>query len=404
MSLKTWLASSSNHYGDRVPTDEDLRYWTPHGDYEPPPPPPLTYERLTCADLANGDWRQQYFVRDVLAVGQHGIVAGRFKTLKTGIGVVDLGLSIATGTPFLGHFEVETPGRVGIFSGESGKAALQDWALRIARAKGIDLAAVDGLFWSTQLPQIGEMAHMDALERWITEAKLDLCIIDPSYLALSAVAGDAGNVFSVGKLLTQITELGNRINCTFLLVNHNNRARGRTFDPPDLMDVAWSGFAEWARQWICLGPRREWEPDTGQHWLWMTVGGSAGHAGLYGLDVTEGRRSDPGGRTWEVEVLSAEEARQGARQEKEIGKEAARQAKQAEAIADARDSILAAFRSFGHGQVVSEWAISQASGKRGKAFTEALGQLAREGLLKIHEGCKAANGKEFNGYSRNWGD
>src|SRR5690606_34992919 len=46
----------------------------------------------------------------------------------------------------------------------------------------------------------------------------------------------------------------------------------------------------------------------GHHELWMSVGGSAGHSGLWGLNIDEGTRQDAGGRRWDVEVLSAREA------------------------------------------------------------------------------------------------
>jgi hypothetical protein len=42
----------------------------------------------------------------------------------------------------------------------------------------------------------------------------------------------------------------------------------------------------------------------------MRTGGSAGHSGLWSLDVREGRRSDPGGRVWEIGVSTARDAKQ----------------------------------------------------------------------------------------------
>ena len=72
----------------------------------------------------------------------------------------------------------------------------------------------------------------------------------------------------------------------------------------------WSGFAEWAGQWLLLSRRERYDPDSnGEHRLWLTAGGRDGHSNLVGVDVTEGRNDDPGGRRWEVNVGQASEVR-----------------------------------------------------------------------------------------------
>ena len=63
------------------------------------------------------------------------------------------------------------------------------------------------------------------------------------------------------------------------------------------------------RQWLLLNRRVRYDPDRGgHHELWLSVGGSAGHSGLWGLNIDEGTRQDAGGRHWDVTVVSARDA------------------------------------------------------------------------------------------------
>lgn len=62
------------------------------------------------------------------------------------------------------------------------------------------------------------------------------------------------------------------------------------------------------RQWILLNRRVKYDPEQGgHHELWLNIGGSAGHSGLYGIDIDEGTRQE-GARYWQVELISANEA------------------------------------------------------------------------------------------------
>jgi hypothetical protein len=63
------------------------------------------------------------------------------------------------------------------------------------------------------------------------------------------------------------------------------------------------------RQWILLNRRVKYDPQlAGYHELWISVGGSAGHSGLWGVNIDEGSPQDLGGRRWNVEVVSPIEA------------------------------------------------------------------------------------------------
>jgi hypothetical protein len=236
---------------------------------------------------------------------------------------VALALSLGTGTPFLGEFPVPRRVRVAMLSGESGQAVLQETARRVANAKGINLAEADVL-WEFQLPQLADVTHLAARQEALQEAEVKVAIIDPLYLCLAGVAGDsvqASNLYQMGPLLLGAAKACLSIGCTPILAHHFKLTRSDPYGEPQLEDLAFSGIQELARQWILLGRRVKYLPGTGSHKLLLSVGGSAGHSGLWSLDIEEGVvGEDFGGRKWEVEVRTVSEAKESEKTQKEAAK------------------------------------------------------------------------------------
>ena len=118
--------------------------------------PRVEFRRISCAELDRGAYDLEYLIDGALVARQPCILAGGKKTLKTSL-LIDLGISLAMGGCFLGRLRANRACRVGIMTGESGLATIQETARRIAAAAGHKLADIGGLVFSEDLPQFGDI-------------------------------------------------------------------------------------------------------------------------------------------------------------------------------------------------------------------------------------------------------
>lgn len=302
--------------GGKAQREKTARVWEP--------------KLLTSKEFNAGDYRAEFVINKCLVKGQPFVVGGPSKTLKTSL-LVDLALSIGLfGQRFLGEFAVSRPGTVLYLSGESGEFTLQETMRRVAKSKEVDPDDARVL-WGFDLPSISSGLDLDTLRKVIVDNEVNVAIIDPLYLCL--IAGSASpiqtsNVFQMGPLLRELSFIGQETGCTLGVIHHTTKRLERPGEAPTLEDLSMAGVAEWARQWILPGRREKYQDGSGIHKLWMRVGGSAGHSGLYCVDVDEGKlKDDFSGRQWNVTVASAAEARQDAEQQKVAAKESQRAAK-----------------------------------------------------------------------------
>jgi hypothetical protein len=267
------------------------------------------------------DKARTWLVEGFLVSGEACLMAGPRKALKTTL-ALDLALSLATGTPFLGR-HVPRPVRVLFMSGESGLPTLVEAARRIAATKGLkpaDLAALDTMRWSEDLPvphvplgfdkyrvDLGNDSFTQHLGDWPP----DVVILDPLYMLINRHGGlNMADLTSVGPALSALVAACET--ATPIILHHATKDLypGK---PMILEDAAQAGIAEFARQWILLNRRRPFvsDPERDRHQLLLSYGGSAGHNGCLALDIDEGKqRDDFTGRTWKPSVLSLEEAKE----------------------------------------------------------------------------------------------
>lgn len=345
---------------------------------------PQEFKTMTSAELDAADLRTDYLVEDVLARGQPFIVAASKKMLKTNISI-DLTLSLASQAKFLNEFYVAKPVRVALMSGESGDAVIQETARRIAHAKPWhNLHDYENAVWSFDLPRLGQPQTKKDLTTFIRDHALDVLIVDPAYLALD-IGDDAGNLFSVGKKLAELTDIMHETGCSIGIVHHNKKnSGGDQYAVPELEQIAWSGFQEWARQWILLGRREAYDPEAaGSHKLWLSVGGSAGHSGLWALDIEEGSRKDQGGRRWAVSVETASTAIAATIEQREEAKVSRAEEKSAARITADAAKLLKVYQRFPQGDTAKF--IRESAGLNPPRFAQANLKLVDDKLI---EACR----------------
>lgn len=252
----------------------------------------------------------EWLIEGVLVKAEPGVIGGPKKTLKTSL-MIEMAISLGTGKPFLGKFNVPKKVPVAVFSGESSKASLQNTARRIAASKGIELDGRCRIHWEFDLPRLLDSKDRNALRQAIRESGSKVVFVDPLYLCLNGAGQSVSvsNLYDVGPALRLFAKVCIGAGATPILLHHATKSAGRSSETPkplDLEGLAFSGIGEFVRQWVLLNRRVEYGVGSGKHCLLMSIGGSAGHSDCWAVDIDEGHlERDFTGRKWAVTVREA---------------------------------------------------------------------------------------------------
>jgi len=281
---------------------------------EPPKPPPKDFgiEVFSIAQLSKMDLTLKWLVEGVFVDDPKEVTffGGREKTFKTGI-MMDFFISIATGKPFLGSFDVVTRKRVVFATSEIGKPSIQALARRVCESKGVDWGSIDNMFITTHMPTFSDKESMKAFKAVVFDKyKPEAIGYDPAYLGAAGI--DISDMFKFAQVMQPVRELGADCGAQSFFAHHAKMSSGNEIKkdeedysrPMKLHDLYGAGFAAFARQWLLLSHAAAYRKGVAK--LWCSIGGSAaGPSPLVQVHINEGEanRNKVDSRKWDISVV-----------------------------------------------------------------------------------------------------
>jgi hypothetical protein len=215
--------------------EEDL---TP--DAAEPVAPALVFQ--TFGDLAaevDALGPRRFLIRGMWPAGDYGVHAAEAKAGKSW-NATDLVVSVASGTPWLGRFEIDDPGPAVMFVGEGSKANTVRRIRAVAAARGVQAETLP-ITVCVRAPHLDNRAHLAAIADELERSRPTLVTLDPLYL--SAGGGDGRSLYSMGALLEGVQLVVQRTGASLFVVTHFNKTGTGT----GADRITGTGPAEWGR-------------------------------------------------------------------------------------------------------------------------------------------------------------
>lgn len=183
----------------------------------------VTFNVLSLKDLHNYEcpsytWRVQNLIQDKKTI----IVAGSSAVGKSWL-MINLGLSVAKGVPFLDNFQVEKGG-VLFIDRENSIPELQNRVEMVSNGMNISLEEDLPLFFiSEQSLRLDDISGRDFLKQYILENNIKLIIVDTYRRVISYEENDANAVsFFFTECLKPICE---QTGASFVFIHHHKKGK-----------------------------------------------------------------------------------------------------------------------------------------------------------------------------------
>lgn len=179
--------------------------------------PPLPVVRI--GEIAVDDTAPKWLIRDLWSSAAVGLVGGTPKSYKSWIGL-DMAVSVASGTPCLGRYPVETPGRVLIYLAEDALSSVRERVGGIAASRALDLPTLDVLAITVPRLRLDQDRDRAMLLETARRLRPRLVLLDPLVRLHAANENDAGEI---AQLLGFLRLMQRELDLAVVLVHHTRK-------------------------------------------------------------------------------------------------------------------------------------------------------------------------------------
>ena len=177
-------------------------------------PSPLACQQV--AEVPRAETAQRWLVESLWGAQAVGFIAGPPKVGKSWL-VVDLAVSVASGTCALGRFAVPQPGPVVMFPAEDGPSAIRTRVEGLALARGLDLKALSLFIVTAEKLKLDDPLDRQQLEGLLEERRPKLLVLDP---LVRLHSGDENHAGHVSEVLGYLRALQRRFEVAIIVTHH----------------------------------------------------------------------------------------------------------------------------------------------------------------------------------------
>lgn len=186
----------------------------------PLPSSPQALPVVRAAELKQTRAATRWLIDSLWAEGGVGLIGGTPKSLKSWLGL-EMAVSVATGTPCLGRFQVQSPGPALVYLAEDAPTVVRERLLALCQVRDVALDDLDVRVITAPSLRIDLLTEQQKLKETIALHRPRLLVLDP-FVRLHRI--DENQAQEVAPLLDFLRTLNRTYEIAIVLVHHTRKS------------------------------------------------------------------------------------------------------------------------------------------------------------------------------------